>query len=83
MAKPSDIVKCDGCNAHGRRVSGACAPDFWFYLESTDNTPGKRRGMVYIIYACSDGCRDALWKRGPGRGQIDEAGSKRMRAKEA
>lgn len=74
------IVKCDGCGAHGRRKASNAAPDFWFYLESTDNTPGRRKGEIYVVYACSEACRDGMWKQ-TGRGQIDEEGSQRMRAK--
>ena len=75
------IVQCDGCGAHGRRDVDAIAPDFWFYIESTDRTFGK--GGVYIVWACSEVCRDAMWKRGPGRGQIDSVGTARRRASKA
>ncbi len=71
------IVKCDGCAALGRRAKDAIAPDFWFYIESEDRTFGK--GGVYVVWACSEACRDGLWKRGPGRGQIDDAGTRRAR----
>jgi hypothetical protein len=73
------VVKCDGCDARGHRKAGSAAPDFWFYLESTNCTPGRSEGEVYIVYACSEECRDGMWKR-TGRNTIDEEGSKRMRA---
>lgn len=75
------IVKCDGCGAHGRRAEGCAAPDFWFYLESVDRTEGRPRDSIFVVWACSESCRDALWKRGPGRGVVDERGSHRLREK--
>lgn len=78
--KAGSAVKCDACGALGHRHAGCAAPDFWFYIESTNNTPGKRSGEIYVVYACTEGCRDGIWKR-TGRGEIDEGGSQRMRAK--
>lgn len=75
------IVRCDGCGQHGRRAADAAAPDFWFYLESIDRTFGE--DGVYVVWACSEGCRDGLWKRGPGRGQIDDQGTARARVRAA
>jgi len=75
------IVKCDCCGTHGRRRPDRPCPDFWFYLESLDRTQGTRRGHVYIVWACSAACRDAIWKRGPGPSSIDEAGTQRDREK--
>ena len=75
---PETIVKCDGCGAHGRRAENAIAPDFWFYIESVDRTFGK--DGIYVVWACSEACRDGMWKRGPGRGQIDDAGTFRKRS---
>ncbi len=65
------VVQCDGCGAHGRRRAEHPSPDFWFYLESINRTPGEE-DHVYIVWACSEACRDAMWKRGPGPRVIDE-----------
>lgn len=69
MAEES-IVQCDGCGTHGKKRIGDAAPDFWFYLESENRTPRRdgRKTDVYIVWACSESCRDGLWKRGPGPG---------------
>jgi len=74
------VVRCDGCGEPGHRRAEHCAPDFWFFIESEDRTPGWPGG-VYIVYACSESCRDKLWHRGSGPGVIDEEGSQRERAK--
>lgn len=58
------IVQCDGCGAMARRRAGDACPDHWFYLESEDRTPGGPPS-VYIVWACSESCRDKLWRRGP------------------
>ena len=75
------VVRCDKCGAHGQRRESDVAPDFWFFIESVDRTPGsKRAGRIYVVYACSEPCRDGLWKcASSGRGGIDEAGSQRYR----
>jgi hypothetical protein len=75
------IVQCDECGTHGRRAADAAAPDFWFYIESVDQTFGP--GGIYIVWACSEACRDRMWKRGPGRGVVDDDSSFRMRKKRA
>lgn len=75
---PETIVKCDCCGAHGRRAESCAAPDFWFYIESVDRTFHGKDG-IYIVWACSEACRDGMWKRGPGRGSIDDAGTFRRR----
>lgn len=75
------IVQCDGCGAHGRRAENAAAPDFWFYVESVDRTFGK--GGIYVVWACSESCRDGMWKRGPGRGVVNDVSTMRQRAKKA
>lgn len=64
------IVQCDGCGAHAQRAEDAAAPDFWYYLESVDHTFGK--GGIYIVWACSIKCREGLWRKGPGHGQVDD-----------
>lgn len=71
------IAICDNCGAHGGRAENAAAPDFWFYIESTDRTPGSRG--LYVVWACSEECRASLWKLGPGRGLIDEVATQRAR----
>lgn len=73
------IVQCDHCGAHGRRSENAAAPDFWFYIESVDRSIGTRG--VYVVWACSKECRKAMWKRGPGRGVMDDLSTARMRAR--
>lgn len=75
------IVQCDACRERGRRRAGCACPDFWFFIESTNRTPGVPDGSVYIVYACSEACRDGLWRGGPGPGIIDEDGSMRERAR--
>lgn len=80
MGRPSDIVKCDGCNTHGRRRAGYMVPDGWFYIESVVSHSVKRR--VHVVYACSESCRDGMWRRGPGPNCVDERGTMRMRAEE-
>lgn len=77
---PNEVVRCDGCGAHGRRRRDHPSPDFWFYIESVDRTNPRKHG-VYIIWACSELCRDNLWKRGPGPANINENGTDKMRAK--
>lgn len=72
------IVQCDGCGAHARRRANHPCPEHWFYLESTDRT--NPDGLkIYIVWACSAACRDALWKSGPGPAVIDDAGTMRLR----
>jgi len=80
MAHVNDgIVQCDHCDTKGVRRPTDIAPDFWFYLESTDRTDRKRL-QTYVVYACSETCRDALWRPSrDGRGKIDEEGSQRQR----
>lgn len=80
MARPSNIVKCDGCNAYGRRREGYMVPEHWFYIESVVAHSTRRR--VHVVYACSNLCRDSLWKQGPGPKVVDEGGTMRMRAEE-
>ena len=74
---PAPVI-CDGCGEPGRRPLGHAAPHFWFFIESQDQTPG-RGGSTYIVWACSEECRDKLWQRGPGPSSIDEDSSERMR----
>lgn len=68
------IVQCDGCKAHGTKRPGDAAPDFWFYMVTENVTPRRdgRKTDIYIVWACTEACRDGLWKRGPGPGVIDE-----------
>lgn len=80
MDKPSDVVKCDGCNTYGRRREGYMVPEHWLYIESVVAHSVKRR--VHIVYACSTACAVAMWKRGPGPNVVDERGTMRMRANE-
>jgi len=81
--RPSPIVQCDGCGAYAHRRADRPCPDHWFYLESVDRTPPRSKQRVYIVWACSEACRDALWKRGPGpgvgAGSIDESGTAKWR----
>lgn len=77
------IVKCDHCGSLGKRAEGCAAPDFWFYLESEDRTEGRPRDAIFVVWACSEACRDGLWKRGPGRGVVDDARKFRIREKVA
>jgi len=76
------VVKCDGCGAFGRRTEDAAAPDFWFFIAADDRTKGAPH-MIFVIWACSTECRDAMWKPGPARNFIDERGTFRMREKKA
>ncbi len=76
------IVQCDGCGAHGRRAETAAAPDFWFYIAATDRTFSKSGGL-FIIWACSEACRDSMWRKGPALGAIDDVGTFRIRDKKA
>lgn len=73
-----DIVRCDGCQEPGRRRPGRACPDFWFFIESK---VARTKDQIYVVYACSEACRDKLWRRGPGS-PIDEEGSARMRKRE-
>jgi hypothetical protein len=65
------IVYCDHCCQPGRRPPGHMAPHAWFYLESTNRTPGEEKS-TYVVWACSDECAREIWKRGPGPRVIDE-----------
>lgn len=71
------IVRCDGCNEPGKRRRGYMVPEHWHYIES--KVAHSTRGQVHIVFACSDACRDSLWRRGPGPGDCDERGTERMR----
>lgn len=81
----SEIVHCDGCGQPARRRSDCPSPDHWFYLESVDRSSGNPQSKyrVYIVWACSEECRDGIWKKGPGpsagAGSIDEEGTARWR----
>lgn len=66
------IVKCEGCGDLGRRRPGHPCPDHWLYLESVDRTPGQKKNIVHIVWACSEECSVGMWKRGPGPNVIDE-----------
>lgn len=82
MTDTDDVVRCDGCNALARRRRGYEAPDFWFWLESKVDRPWRKDSRtIHIVYACSEACRDGLWKQGKGPGRIDEEGTARMREK--
>lgn len=59
-------VKCDGCGVGGRRRMRAVAPAGWFYLEIQEDDEDTEDDAM-IAYACSEECRDTMWKRGPGR----------------
>lgn len=72
------IAKCDGCGAAARRRPEYPCPDFWFYLESKRQSDPNQ---MYVVWACSEECRDKLWKQGPGTPWIDEDGSKRLHAR--
>ncbi len=74
------IVKCDGCGQPGKRRLGYMVPEHWFFIESA--VAHSTRSRVHIVYACSESCRDTMWKRGPGPDVVDERGTDRMRAKE-
>jgi hypothetical protein len=74
------IVKCDGCGQPGKRRLGYMTPEHWYYIESIVQHSAKKRS--HIVYACSDECRDGMWKRGPGPDVVDERGTDRMRARE-
>jgi hypothetical protein len=76
-----DIVKCDGCGEPGRRRAGHPCPDHWFFIES--KVAGSKRGVIHIVWACSETCRDKLWQFGPGAQVIDEHGTTSMRSKRA
>lgn len=79
--KPSDIVRCDGnCNSYGRRREGFMVPDGWFYIES--KVAHSSKGVVHVVYACSESCRDSMWQRGPGPRCVNERGTMRIRARE-
>ena len=67
------IAKCDNCEERARKRDDHPCPDHWFYLESVRQSDRS----VYIVWACSETCRDALWKRGPGPANIDEDASRR------
>lgn len=58
----SESMKCDNCPAEGKRRRRTYAPDGWFYAVSADENGNE----YYIIAVCSESCRDAIWKVGPG-----------------
>jgi hypothetical protein len=63
-SRPSkDHARCDRCGLLGRLRPGYSAPDFWFYFESPVES---KPGVVHVSWVCSEACRDAIWKRGPG-----------------
>lgn len=65
------IAKCDGCGALARRRPGFPCPDHWFFIESVAGSSGD----VYVVWACSDVCREKVWKRGPSGGvRVEERG---------
>lgn len=72
------IVKCDGCGVLAKRRPGHPCPDFWFYIESINRTFSKK--TVYVVWACSETCKEMMWNRGPGPKNIDEAASAADRA---
>lgn len=66
------IAKCDNCDERARKPHGFACPIGWLYLESERQSDKS----VYIVWACSEACRDNLWKKGPGPSQeIDEDAS--------
>lgn len=73
------VAKCDGCSERAKKRAGRPCPDHWFYLESVRQSDCH----VYIVWACSETCRDKLWQRGPGPVNLDEEGGQREIAKRA
>ncbi len=73
------IVKCDGCGQPGKRRAGVAVPDHWFFIESI---VAHKKNTCHIVYACSESCRDGLWRQGVGP-RVDETGTDRMRARES
>lgn len=59
----SDDVKCDVCGIHGIRKLRKVAPFGWYYGAAAVLDDANDE---LIVYACSEKCRDAFWKNGPG-----------------
>lgn len=79
----SEIVQCDGCGELAKRRVNRPCPDRWFFIPSVDRTQPKSSQRIYIVWACSERCRDGLWQKGPGDELIDETGTKDFREREA
>lgn len=67
----SESCKCDNCPAVGRRRRGAYAPDGWLFLEAQDEDTKE----ISVVYACSDTCALAQWRKGPGKLALTDASS--------
>ena len=53
---------CDGCGTIGLRPLDYPCPADWFFIKTFD----EGGGGDFYVYACSRGCKDKLWKPGPG-----------------
>lgn len=65
----SDDVQCDGCKRHGKRRRRTIAPEGWFFLERKLEDEDDS----IIIWACSEACKDSLWRPGPGILELEPA----------
>jgi len=59
----SGAQACEVCGLVGRRANGALCPDGWTYAEVADEDGDS---CIIVVAACSDACRAAFWKPGPG-----------------
>lgn len=62
-------VRCDCCSIFGLRKRGRIAPKGWSYIAGVldgDREDPNPEDVVYV-YACSERCKDDIWKEGPGK----------------
>lgn len=60
---------CEVCRKSGRRRMMQMVPEGWYYAEAyidADPETGTPADIL-VMGVCSDECRDAFWKKGPGR----------------
>ncbi len=58
---------CEVCRKEGRRRMMTFVPEGWFYAEAfTEDDEGNPTGVL-VIGVCSEQCKTAFFKPGPGR----------------
>jgi len=71
----SDEACCEVCKKTGRRKRMTWAPKGWSYAEvagDDGDLDEDGKPLVLIVVVCSDACKTAFWKPGPGKFDPDE-----------
>lgn len=60
----SQSIPCEVCGKIGKRKTFKNCPEGWFYWEAEVETGNETDIVCFAV--CSETCRDATWKLGPG-----------------